>query len=80
MKFVTRTFIAALVLTGTFASTQISAASTAKVSVARNNALPVPMCAPDDPRACGLAEVKLQKIAPRLHEVCCIRPGVELGF
>jgi len=56
MKFAARTFIAALVLTGTFASTQISAASTAKVSVARNSALPVPMCAPDDPRACGLAK------------------------
>jgi len=56
MKFVARTFIAALVLTGTFASTQISAASTSKVTVARNSALPVPMCAPDDPRACGLAK------------------------
>jgi hypothetical protein len=56
MKSVARTFVAALVLTGAFASTQISAASTTKLSVARSSALPVPMCAPDDPRACGLAK------------------------
>ena len=54
MKFAARTFVAALVLTGAFASTQISSASTTKVSVARSSALPVPMCAPDDPNACGI--------------------------
>ena len=56
MKLIARTVAIALVLTGAFASTQISSASTrAKVSVARNSALPVPRCAPDDPNACGLA-------------------------
>ena len=54
MKTIVRTAVAALILTGAFASTQISSASTAKVTVARNSALPTPMCAPDDPNACGL--------------------------
>jgi hypothetical protein len=56
MKLVVRTLAVALALTGAFASTQISSASTsAKASVARNSALPTPMCAPDDPNACGIA-------------------------
>jgi hypothetical protein len=55
MKTIVRTAVAALVLTGAFASTQISSASATKVTVARNSALPVPMCAPDDPNACGIA-------------------------
>jgi hypothetical protein len=55
MKLLIRTAVAALVITGAFASTQISSASTsAQVTVARNSALPVPMCAPDDPNACGI--------------------------
>ncbi|QNI36611.1 hypothetical protein [Edaphobacter albus] len=57
MKFIVRTAVAALVLTGAFASTQISSAATstsAKVTVARNSAMPVPRCAPDDPNACGM--------------------------
>ena len=56
MKLIIRTAVAALVLTGAFASTQISAASTSKITVARNSALPIPMCAPDDPNACGMAQ------------------------
>jgi hypothetical protein len=56
MKLVIRTAVAALVITGAFASSQISSTSTAaKVSVARNSALPIPMCAPDDHNACGIA-------------------------
>ena len=55
MKLIIRTAVAALVLTGAFASTQISSASTSKITVARNSALPIPMCAPDDPNACGMA-------------------------
>ncbi len=56
MKSIIRTLAVALALTGAFASTQISSASTcAKASIARNSALPVPMCAPDDPNACGIA-------------------------
>jgi hypothetical protein len=54
MKIIVRTVVAALVLTGAVASTQISSASTTKVTVARNSALPTPMCAPDDPNACGM--------------------------
>ena len=57
MKFVIRTVVAALVVTGAFASTQISSASTsAKVTIARSSAMPVPTCAPDDPNACGIAK------------------------
>ena len=56
MKSIIRTLAVALAFTGAFASTQISSASTsAKASVARNSALPTPMCAPDDPNACGIA-------------------------
>lgn len=53
MKLIVRAVVAALVLTGAVASTQVSA-STSKVTVARNSALPTPMCAPDDPNACGM--------------------------
>ncbi len=43
MKLIVRTAVAALVITGAFASTQISSASTAaKITVARNSALPTP--------------------------------------
>jgi len=55
MKLIVRTAVAALVLTGAVASTQVSAASTSKVTVARNSALPIPMCAPDDPNGCNIS-------------------------
>ena len=54
MKIIVRTVVAALVLTGAIASTQVSSASTSEVTVAKNSALPTPMCAPDDPNACGM--------------------------
>jgi len=54
MKIIVRAVVAALVLTGAVASTQVSSASTSKVTVAKNSALPTPMCAPDDPNACGM--------------------------
>ncbi len=53
MKLVIRAVVVALVLTGAAASTQITSAS-AKVTIAKNSAMPTPMCAPDDPNACGL--------------------------
>ncbi len=54
-SIIVRTAVVALVLTGAAASTQISAASaSSKVTVARNSALPTPMCAPDDPNGCGM--------------------------
>ena len=55
MKYIVRAAVAALVLTGAVASTQVSAAaSSSRITVARNSALPTPMCAPDDPNACGI--------------------------
>jgi hypothetical protein len=57
MKTIVRAFVAVLVITGAVSSTQISSASTQnKVTVARTSMLPVPMCAPDDPNACGMAQ------------------------
>ncbi|HEY0161285.1 MAG TPA: hypothetical protein VGB69_01285 [Edaphobacter sp.] len=57
MKLIVRLSVAALVLTGAIASTQVSSASTSsKVTVARNSAYPTPMCPPDDPNACGLGK------------------------
>jgi hypothetical protein len=56
MKIIVRAFVLALTLTGIAATTQISSAST-KTNVAlstRTSALPVPMCPPGDPDACGL--------------------------
>ena len=55
MKLVVRAVVVALVLTGAAAFTQITSASAnAKVTIAKNSAMPTPMCAPDDPNACGL--------------------------
>ena len=57
MKIAIRTFVACLVLTGVAATTQTSSASTQnKVTAARTSMLPIPMCAPDDPNACGMAQ------------------------
>ena len=55
MKNVVRAFVVVLAITGAAASTQIASASAqTKVTVAKTSAMPVPMCAPDDPNACGL--------------------------
>jgi hypothetical protein len=55
MKSITRIALAAAFALTAVATTQVSAAPAAKVTVARNSALPTPMCAPDDPNACGMA-------------------------
>ena len=56
MKHIVRAFVAVLVLTGAVATTQTSTASVQnKVTVAKVSMLPIPMCAPDDPNACGMA-------------------------
>jgi hypothetical protein len=56
MKNLVRAFVVVLVLTGAAASTQTSSASTQnKVAATRTSMLPVPVCAPDDPNACGIA-------------------------
>ena len=54
MKTIIRAAVLALVVTGVAASTQISSASTKSVAVAKTSAMPTPMCAPDDPDACGM--------------------------
>jgi hypothetical protein len=56
MKTIIRAFIVVLAVTGAAATTQVSSASTAKVTVGKTSALPIPMCAPDDPNACGITE------------------------
>ena len=53
MKHIVRAAVVALVLTGAVASTQ-AAPSSKNVVAAKTSALPVPMCAPDDPNACGM--------------------------
>jgi hypothetical protein len=56
MKIIIRAFVVVLALTGAAASTQIASASAqTKVAVAKTSAMPIPMCAPDDPHACGIA-------------------------
>jgi hypothetical protein len=56
MKSITRiTLAAALVLTAASSSLHVSASPTAKIAAVPNKALPTPMCAPDDPNACGMA-------------------------
>lgn len=57
MKNIVRAFVVVLVLTGAVATTQTSSAST-KVTAAKVSMLPVPMCAPDDPNACGLGTTR----------------------
>ena len=54
MKIIVRAFVVVLALTGAAASTQITSASAqTKVVVGKTSAIPTPMCAPDDPNACG---------------------------
>jgi hypothetical protein len=56
MKFILRTFVVVLALTGAIASTQSSSPTTQnKVTVAKVSMLPIPSCAPDDPNACGIS-------------------------
>ncbi len=57
MNTLIRAFVVALALTGAFASTQISSASTpSKITMARVSVLPVPTCDPHVPSACGLGQ------------------------
>jgi len=53
MKLFARIFALSLVATGAIASTHIANASQPTVS-AKVSAIPVPMCPPDDPAACGI--------------------------
>jgi hypothetical protein len=53
MKLFARIFALSLVVTGAIASTHIANASQPTIG-AKVSALPVPMCPPDDPNACGM--------------------------
>jgi hypothetical protein len=55
MKHIVRAFVVVLALTGAVATTQASNATAKnKIVAARTSMLPVPMCAPSDPNACGM--------------------------
>ncbi|MBS1822178.1 MAG: hypothetical protein JST61_09420 [Acidobacteria bacterium] len=56
MKHIVRATVIALALTGAVASTHATSASSSKATVtaAKTSAMPIPMCAPDDPNACGM--------------------------
>jgi hypothetical protein len=57
MKLAVRALVIVLALSGAVATTQTPSASTQnKVTAARASMLPIPMCAPDDPNACGMAQ------------------------
>jgi hypothetical protein len=57
MKHIVRAFVVVLVLSGAVATTQTPSASTKnKVTVAKVSMLPIPMCPPNDPNACGMAQ------------------------
>ena len=57
MKLAIRAFVVVLGLTAAVATTQTSSASPKnKVTVARTSMLPIPMCPPSDPNACGMAQ------------------------
>jgi hypothetical protein len=57
MKLAIRALVVVLVLTGAASTTQISSASSQNtVTAARTSMLPVPMCPPDDPNGCGMAQ------------------------
>ena len=57
MKLVIRACVVVLALTGAVATSQTSSNSTQnKITAARTSMLPVPMCPPDDPNGCGMAQ------------------------
>jgi hypothetical protein len=59
MKHIVRAFVVVMVLTGAVATTQTSSASTQnKVTASKVSMLPIPMCAPDDPNACGMGTTR----------------------
>ena len=54
MKLTIRAFVLALLVTGA-AATTVNASTQSKVTATRVSLLPIPVCAPDDPNACGIA-------------------------
>ncbi len=53
MKTIVRASVIALFLTGSAAYTQINVHASS-VLTTKVNSRPIPMCAPDDPSACGM--------------------------
>lgn len=57
MKNLVRAFVIALTLTGAVASAHTPKANTTtEIASVKANALPIPMCPPDDPNTCGLGK------------------------
>jgi len=55
MKHLVRAIVIALTLTGAVASTYATSSSaSAKASVVKTSAFPVPTCPPGDPDGCGI--------------------------
>lgn len=54
MKNIVRAFVIALTLTGAVASAHTYKSSSDNVKPTLMANLPIPMCPPDDPNACGL--------------------------
>jgi hypothetical protein len=57
MKNIVRALVVVLAVTGAAATTLASSTSSQhKVTASRTSMLPVPVCDPSDPNACGMAE------------------------
>ncbi len=54
MKNIVRAFVVVLALTGAAATTQTSSASSKTAVIAKNSAMPIPMCPPNSPNACNI--------------------------
>ena len=56
MKNIVRAFVVVLVLTGAAASTRTSSATAKSIAAAsvQSNAMPTPVCDPNDPGLCAL--------------------------
>ncbi len=57
MKNIVRAFALSLVVTGAFASSQIS--NSAKAVSGKVSAYPVPLCPPGDPNGCGMCQLSV---------------------
>jgi len=57
MKIVVRAFVLSLVATGAFASVHINKVAANTTIHAGANALPVPSCPPNDPKACNICSI-----------------------
>lgn len=57
MKFIVRTFVIALALTGAVATVHANGSTKATtIRAGKTSAWPVPTCPPDDPNGCGIGD------------------------